>query len=136
MGGKHVALHANDIADVQELFEHRVVHRLILAGANIIALKIKLHPVGAVLHFGKRRRAHDAEAHQPPGQPHDAPGVITRKIEVRFVAALCFLPGFIGKGTADLGNGMGHVKQLGGVGVYAHPHEFFALISSVYFLFA
>ena len=43
--------------------------------------------------------------------------------------------GFVGKGIAQGSDGVGNVEEVGRVGVNAYPHQFFAFLSSIYFLF-
>ena len=57
------ALHADEVADVQQAFEHSVVHRLVLLGADLVALDIQLDAAFRVLQFAERSGAHDAAAH-------------------------------------------------------------------------
>jgi hypothetical protein len=66
--GEHEALDADDVADVQQFFEHVVVERLVVARADVVAAHVDLHAAGGILDFGKRGVAHDAEEHDAPGQ--------------------------------------------------------------------
>ena len=100
--GKHVSLHPNEIAKIEQLFENNVIKRFILIWADFIAIQIQLNPTGCVLQFGKRCLAHDALAHQPPRDAH---------IGELFAATIVIFFDFFCR-TVDF-------KQVGGVGINA-----------------
>ena len=49
LGDEGVALDAHEVADVEEFLEDGVVHGLVLAGADLVALDIDLNPAFGVL---------------------------------------------------------------------------------------
>ena len=67
LGDKHIARHANDVADVEQAFEDSVVEGLVLTGAYLVALDIELDTAVGVLQLDKRGGAHDAAAHDAAG---------------------------------------------------------------------
>ena len=60
---EHITLHTDNVADIQQTLEHRVVHRLVLARANLVAFHIQLDSSMRVLQFHKRCRTHNSAAH-------------------------------------------------------------------------
>jgi len=59
--------HADDVAEVEEFLENRVVQGFILTGADVVAFHIELDPAGLVLEFHEGGGAHDPAAHDPAG---------------------------------------------------------------------
>ncbi len=49
LGAEHVALNANEVADVEQLFEHHVVEVLVFAGAQLIAVDVNLNAAAGIL---------------------------------------------------------------------------------------
>ena len=70
LGEEGKALDSHEVADIQQLLEHRIVERLVLAGANLVTLHIDLDTAFAVLQLHERGRPHDAAAHDAPGNAH------------------------------------------------------------------
>ena len=96
--GEHVAVDADDVAHVEQFLENRVVERLVLAGTNIVAPHVDLHPPGGILQLGKRGVAHDAKVHEPPGQRYI--------LVIGLVAFVVF---------HDVADARVHVKTLSGI---------------------
>ena len=63
LGNEGEALDAHDVADVEQLLENGIVHRLVLAGADLIAFDIDLDAAGFVLKLHEGGSAHDAARH-------------------------------------------------------------------------
>ena len=82
LGDEGEALDAHDVADVQEFLEDGVVHRLVLAGADFVALDIHLDASGRVLQLHEGGGAHDAAGHDASGDADVA--------EVAFFGAVSF----------------------------------------------
>ena len=61
---------ADDVANVQELLPHGVVHGLVFTGADLVAFDVDLNASALVLQFAERRCAHDAAAHKPSRYAH------------------------------------------------------------------
>ena len=78
LGDEGVALDAHEVADVEELLEDGVVHGLVLAGADLVALDIDLNPAFGVLQLDERGGAHDAAAHHPAGYGYLREGALLR----------------------------------------------------------
>jgi hypothetical protein len=60
---EHETLHANKVAEVEVLLEEVIVHRLVLAGRDVVTTDVDLLVSFAIAQHGKRRLAHDADAH-------------------------------------------------------------------------
>ena len=67
LGDEHIALDADDVADVQQAFEDGVVERLVLAGAYLVTLDVELYATRMILQLNKRGGPHDAAAHDAAG---------------------------------------------------------------------
>ena len=72
LGAEHIALHADEVAQVEALLEHDIVQILVLIGADSITLHIHLYASLAVLQLSKASLAHDALAHDTSGNAHIA----------------------------------------------------------------
>ena len=112
------AFDADVVAQVEQLFEHRVVEVLILFGADVVAGDIHLYAARGVLQFHKTGLAHDASSHHASGDAH-----LTRLGVVRELGA-----DVVGVGR--------HRIFGGGVGVDAGGAERFEAVAAADFLFA
>ena len=83
---EHEALHANEVAEVEELFHHAVVERLVLFGADVVAGDVDLNAAARVEQFEERSLAHDAASHHTAGDAHLAGRVVVLKVGNDFVA--------------------------------------------------
>ena len=73
LGAEHITLHTDEVAKVQQLLEHGVVHGGILGiGAEGIACYIHLYATLAVHQFHETGLAHNAAAHHTAGHAHHA----------------------------------------------------------------
>ena len=63
VGQKGEALHTDEVAYVEQLFEYRVVERRIPLGAYVVAADIYLYASGRILQLEERGRTHYAAAH-------------------------------------------------------------------------
>ncbi len=70
LGDEGEALDPHYVADVEELLPDGVVHRLVLEGADFIALDVYLYPAGAVLQLPEGGCAHYPAAHKPARYAH------------------------------------------------------------------
>ena len=70
LGDEGVALDSHHVTDVEEFLPHGVVHGLVLARADFVALDVNLDAAGLVLEFSERRCAHYATAHDTPRDAH------------------------------------------------------------------
>ena len=86
LGDEGISLDSYDVADVEELLEDRVVHRLVLAWTNLVTFHIHLNPASLVLQFNERRRAHNPAGHYSSGNAD------IRKITFLGIIALLYLP--------------------------------------------
>ena len=68
----HVTLHADEVADVEELLEYHVVEVLVFAGAELVAVDIYLDTAVGVLQFHKGGFTHYTAAHYAAGYAHAA----------------------------------------------------------------
>ena len=83
---EHEALHAHEVAEVEELFHHAVVERLVLFGADVVAGDVDLNAAARVEQFEERSLAHDAASHHTAGDAHLAGRVVVLKVGNNFVA--------------------------------------------------
>ena len=65
--GEDISFDADNVSNVHELLENRVVERLVFARANFVSVDIDLYATGAVLKLGKGSLTHDAFAHDTAG---------------------------------------------------------------------
>lgn len=63
IGAECKAFDADEIADVEQFLEYRVVERRIAFGTDVIAADVDLDAARMVLQLEKRRAAHDATRH-------------------------------------------------------------------------
>ena len=98
------ALHADEVAQVQQALEDDVIHIFVLVRADVVAGDVHLDTSLGVLQFDERGFAHDASAHDASGDGHLARlGVIlevgfdVRREGVGYV--LCRRIGFYAHGT-------------------------------------
>ena len=70
LGDKHIARHADDVANVEQTLENGIVEGLVLVGAYLVALDIELDTAKGVLQLDKRGGSHDAAAHDAAGNAH------------------------------------------------------------------
>ena len=82
---EHKALHAHEVAEVEELFHHAVVERLVLFGADIVAGDVDLNAAARVEQLEERGLAHHAATHHTAGDAHLA-GRVVLKVGNNFVA--------------------------------------------------
>ena len=79
---EHEALHADEVAQVQQAFEDGVIHIFVLVRADVVAGDVHLDAPFGVLQFDERGLAHDAAAHHASRDGHLARlGIVP---EVRF----------------------------------------------------
>ena len=67
LGDEGIALYADEVTYIQQLLEDGIVHRLVLARTDLVALDIDLNPALGVLQLDKRGGSHDTAAHHPAG---------------------------------------------------------------------
>ena len=115
---KHKALHAHEVAEVEEFFHHAVVERLVLTGADVVARDVDLDAAAGVEQFEERSLTHHAASHHTAGDAHLAGRVVVLKIGNDFVA-----------------EGVGGVFGCG-VGVNAQRAKFGKRIAACNLLFA
>jgi hypothetical protein len=63
--------HADEVAEVQQFLEDLVVHRLVLAGGDLVAVDVDLLVAGGIAQHGEAGLAHHTHAHQAAGEHHD-----------------------------------------------------------------
>ena len=120
LSAEHIAFHADEVAQVEQFFEERVIERFVLSGADVIAGDVHLDAPFGIHQFGEAGFAHHASSHQSAGNAHLAPGCVL------VVGELCFdviAPGVDGIGCC-------------GIRFDAHFAQFLQGIASLYFLFA
>ena len=61
------SLHADEVADVEQFLENRVVERRIAFGADVVAADVDLNAARVVLQLEERGAAHDAARHDAAG---------------------------------------------------------------------
>ena len=83
---EHEALHAHEVAEVEELFHHAVVERLVLFGADVVARDVDLNAATRVEQFEERSLTHHAASHHTAGDAHLAGRVVVLKVGNDFVA--------------------------------------------------
>ena len=81
VGAEGEALDADEVADVEQFLEDRVVERRIPFGADVVAADVDLDAARVVLQFEERGAAHDAARHDASGDA-DALEIILRRIEI------------------------------------------------------
>ena len=81
VGAECETLDSDDVADVEQLLEHRVVKRRISFGTDVVAPDIDLDAARVVLQFEEGGAAHDAARHDASGDA-DALEIILRRIEI------------------------------------------------------
>ena len=67
---EHIALHTDEVTDVEQALEHHVIHIFIIVGAQLIARNINLDAAFRVLHLSKRGLTHHAATHHAAGNTH------------------------------------------------------------------
>ena len=70
LGDEGEALDSDYVSDVEKLLPHRVVHGLVVAGADFVALHVDLNASALVLELAEGRGSHYAAAHEPSGYAH------------------------------------------------------------------
>ena len=113
------ALDADEVAQVEQAFEHRVVQFLVLTRTDVVARHVNLDAPFRVLELHEARLAHDAAAHHAPRDAHLA-GL--RRIVGEFVFYV----------DRESIRGV----SRGGIRVDAHRPEFLQRFTAVDFLFA
>ena len=83
---EHKALHADEIAEVEEFFHHAVVECLVLFGANVVARDVDLDAAARVEQLEERSLTHHAAAHHTAGDAYLAGRVVVLKVGNNFVA--------------------------------------------------
>ncbi len=106
VGAEREALHAHEVADVEQLLEDGVVQRRIALGADVVAADVDLYAARVVLEFEKRDAAHDAARHDAARQAH--------RVEVALVGVVAF---------GDFARRGRHVVPFGRIGVDAQVPE-------------
>ena len=115
---EHEALHAHEVAEVEEFLHHAVVERLVLFGADVVAGDVDLNAATRVEQFEERSLTHHATSHHAAGDAHLAGRVVVLKVGNDFVA-----------------EGVGGVFGCG-VGVNAQRAKFGKRIAACNLLFA
>ena len=67
VGMEGESLHADEVADVEQFLENRVVERRIAFGADVVAADVDLNAARVVLQLEERGAAHDAARHDAAG---------------------------------------------------------------------
>ena len=67
---EHEALDADEISQVKQFLENRVVEFLVFRGADVVARHVNLDAAARVEQFCKAGLAHDASAHHTAGDAH------------------------------------------------------------------
>ena len=70
VGAEGEAFDADEVADVEQFLEDRVVERRIPFGADVVAADVDLDAARVVLQFEERGAAHDAARHDAAGDAH------------------------------------------------------------------
>ena len=115
---EHKALHAHEVAEVEEFLHHAVVERLVFFGADVVAGDVDLNAAARVEQFEERSLTHHAASHHTAGDAHLAGRVVVLKVGNDFVA-----------------EGVGGVFGCG-VGVNAQRAKFGKRIAACNLLFA
>jgi len=118
LGDKYEPLNPDDIANIKQLFENRIIKGLVLFGAEFIAFNIELNPSGCILNFGKRGASHDSSAHDTTGQ-----------------SDMGKFAGFGGEAIENFCTGGIHRKGVSRIGLYSQFSELFQGVSSEKLLF-
>ena len=114
---EHIALHANKVTDIEQAFEHLIIHILVLTRAEVIAGDIHLNAPLGVLQLSKTCLAHHSSAHQSACYAH--------------LSGLCL----IAEGFLYLcAEGVGRILCCR-IGIDAHLAQLLQALSSAYFLF-
>ena len=112
------SLHADEVSQVEQFLEHRIIERLVLARTNVVAGDVDLNAALGVEQLGKAGLAHHAAAHHAAGYA-DLAG---RDV--------------VGKRCLDvLGISVDGIFCCG-IGIDAHPAEFFEGSPAIDFLLA
>ena len=118
LGLKYKALDTHVVADVEQLLEDRVIHRLVLAGADVVALYVDLHSTRAILYICERRLTHHPLEHDS-----------TRQGDLLKVALLLI------EVDKDIGHLCIDVKVLGGVRIDTGLAHAAQVVAALFFLF-
>ena len=117
LGHKDVACHTDDVANIEQALEDGVVEGLVLVGAYLVALYVKLYAAVAVLQLDKRSGTHDASAHDAAGNAYLLVQCVVLRISLQ-----------------DFGAGAVHLIQGGGVGIDAQLLQLGQRIAAYLFL--
>ena len=115
--GEHETLHADDVADVQFL-EHAVVHRLVLAGTDLVAFGIDLDFAHGILEHVEGDGTHNALTHNTSGDADLLEEAVVFRVFLQ-----------------NLGGGGVHLVGGGRVGVNAQIKQILQFLSADNFLF-
>ena len=118
IGMEREAFDADEVADVEQFLEHRVIQRGIAFGADVVAADVDLNAARVVLQFEERSAAHDAARHDAACDA-DVPVVALGLVEV----------------FGDLPRRGRHFVTGGGVGVDAQLAQGCERLSPELFLF-
>ena len=103
---EHKALHANEIADIEQFLEDDIIEVFILVGTQVVASDVYLNTALRVLQLSKGGLSHHSAAHHTAGNGHLARLVFVAEI-VTYVCGKCI--------SGIFGCGIGvdtHISQL------------------------
>ena len=86
LGAEYVALHSDEVADVEEFLEDDVIHVLVFAGAEVVAADVDLDASFGILKAYKRSLSHDAAAHDAACHAHFASLRVVLEVLLDFLA--------------------------------------------------
>ena len=133
---EHVAFHADEVAQVEQLLKYFIIKILVLARTDGVALYVYLNATLRVLQFGKAGLAHDTLAHDTSGDAHH-PAVFWGSRLAHVVAFLVFAnDGQILKVVDNICAPRCDWKLCSRVGIDAHRAQFLQTLASADFLFA
>ncbi len=81
VGAEGEALDADEVADVEQFLEDRIVERRVAFGADVVAADVNLDAARVVVQFEERGAAHDAARHDAAGDA-DVVVVVLRVVVV------------------------------------------------------
>ena len=119
VGAEGKTLDTDEVTDIQQLFEDRVVERRVALGADVIAADINLDATRVVLQLEERGTTHDAAREHTTGNLH--------LLEAGRLLVKMF---------GNLGGRGRHVETLGGIRLNAQIAQRFERVATQNFLFA
>ena len=96
---EHISFYSDEVSQIEELFEYRVIQFLVLFGTDVIAGDVNLDASFGVAQFGEAGFAHDAAAHYASGDADLTRGAFGFVLKFVFDVSGIGVYGIFGRGV-------------------------------------